>query len=177
MAGYRKLGKRNDIRENILRNLTTQLIVSGQVKTTVTRAKEVQKIAEKLITSAALEADNFTTKEILVSEAKKDKDGKKVLKDAKSLAGNDFYKVERELSTKEVQVDEPSRLAARRRALNVLYRAKDEDDNQLNPVNILFNEIGPRFKGHTGGYTRIIPTGTRRGDSAEMCVPEIIDAE
>ena len=175
MAGYRKLGRRNDVRFSILRNLTTELIVNGKIKTTVDRAKEVQKIAEKLITEAAKVSDNFSTREVLVSAAKTDKDNKKILNEAVSKSGHTYYKVERELSTKEVQVDDPARLAARRRAMTWLNKSKDAEGNAVSPVNILFNELATRYKDVNGGYTRIVPLGTRRGDSAEMCILQLIE--
>jgi len=43
----------------MLRNLATQLIYHGKIKTTETRAKEVRRIAEKLITLAVKEKDNL----------------------------------------------------------------------------------------------------------------------
>ena len=52
MSGYRKLGKRSDQRKAMLRAMTTYLLENGQIKTTVTRAKEVAPMAEKMITLA-----------------------------------------------------------------------------------------------------------------------------
>lgn len=52
MPGYRKLGKTSDQRKAMLRQLTTDLLEHGRIKTTVTRAKEVQSIADKMITLA-----------------------------------------------------------------------------------------------------------------------------
>ena len=52
MPGYRKLGKTSDQRRAMLRQLVTDLLENGRIKTTVTRAKEVQSIAEKMITLA-----------------------------------------------------------------------------------------------------------------------------
>lgn len=52
MAGYRKLGRPTDERKAILRNLVTALLDNGKLETTVTRAKETRRIAEKMITLA-----------------------------------------------------------------------------------------------------------------------------
>ena len=52
MAQNRKLGKTSDQRRAMLRAMTTYLLENGQIKTTVTRAKEVAPVAEKMITLA-----------------------------------------------------------------------------------------------------------------------------
>ena len=52
MSGYRKLGKPTDQRKAMLRAMVTYLLENGQIKTTVSRAKEVAPMAEKMITLA-----------------------------------------------------------------------------------------------------------------------------
>ncbi|MBQ9416163.1 MAG: 50S ribosomal protein L17 [Clostridia bacterium] len=52
MPGYRKLGRVTSHRNAMLRGLVTLLLDKGQVETTLTRAKEVQSVAEKMITAA-----------------------------------------------------------------------------------------------------------------------------
>ncbi|MCI5703930.1 MAG: 50S ribosomal protein L17 [Oscillospiraceae bacterium] len=52
MPANRKLGKPTDQRMAMLRAMTTYLLENGQIKTTVTRAKEVAPMAEKMITLA-----------------------------------------------------------------------------------------------------------------------------
>ena len=48
----RKLGRTTDQRKAMLRAMVTYLLENGQIKTTVTRAKEVAPVAEKMITLA-----------------------------------------------------------------------------------------------------------------------------
>ena len=38
----------------------------------------------------------------------------------------------------------------------------------------LMEEVAPKFADKNGGYTRVIKTGPRRGDAAEMCIIELI---
>ena len=78
MAMYRKLGKASAQRNALLRNQVTQLLYHGKIRTTEARAKEVVKIAEKLITLAVKEKDNYDEVTVTAKVAKKDKDGKRV---------------------------------------------------------------------------------------------------
>lgn len=52
MAGTRKLGRPTDHRRAMLRGMVTYLLENGKIETTVTRAKEVRCMAEKMITLA-----------------------------------------------------------------------------------------------------------------------------
>ena len=113
MSHNRKLGKPTDQRIAMLRAMTTYLLENGQIKTTVSRAKEVAPMAEKMIT----------------------------------LAKN-------------------ANLANYRKALS--YLPKEDVAKKL------FDEIGPKYATRTGGYTRIIKIGARRGDAAEMAVLELV---
>lgn len=48
--GYRKLGVKSQHRRAMLRNMTTALLKNGKIETTVTRAKELASVTEKMIT-------------------------------------------------------------------------------------------------------------------------------
>ena len=109
----RKLGRTTDHRMAMLRAMVTFLLENGRIETTVTRAKEVRPIAEKMIPL-----------------------GKK------------------------------GTLAARRQVMAFVTK---ED-----VVVKLFDEIAPSYKERNGGYTRIIKTGPRRGDAAEMAIIELV---
>lgn len=113
MPGSRKLGRPTDQRKAMLRGLVTYLLENGKIETTVTRAKEVRAIAERMIT----------------------------------LGKNDT-------------------LHSRRQVL--AYVTKEDT------VKKLFDEIAPKYEDRNGGYTRIIKTGPRRGDAAEMCIIELV---
>ena len=46
---------------------------------------------------------------------------------------------------------------------------------QKEVVTELFNVVGPKVGDRPGGYTRIIKTGNRQGDNAELCMIELVD--
>ena len=109
----RKLGRTSDQRRAMLRAMVTYLLENGQIKTTITRAKEVAPMAEKMITLAKQ---------------------------------ND--------------------LAAYRQALGFITK---ED-----VAKKLFQELGPKYAGRNGGYTRVVRIGPRRGDAAEMAIIQLV---
>ena len=170
----RKMGRASDQRTAMLRNMVTAFVINGKLETTTARAKEVSAIVEKLITAAVKEKDNFTTKEVTVSSAKLDGKGKKVLTTKTSKSGKKYDVVDREIKTKTVTVDAPSRLAARRDAMYWLHKSHDEEGMIVNPVNKLYDEIAPRYAGRNGGYTRVVKIGARRGDGSEMAILEFV---
>ena len=166
----RKLGRSSDQRVALLRNQTTALLWNGKIITTETRAKEVRSIAEKLITLAVREYENSETVE-------KERRNEKA-----------------QIVTKEVVVDKPSKLAARRKIMAYLYdvpefKSKKESKSEYKErtadrahpvVEKLFRDIAPKYaakakEGSKGGYTRMTKLGPRRGDAAEMAVLELID--
>jgi len=50
MAGYSKLNRRSDQRKAMLRDLVTQLIIHERIETTETKAKELRRLVEKMVT-------------------------------------------------------------------------------------------------------------------------------
>ena len=170
MANHRKLGRPSDQRMAMLRNQVTNLIWYGKIETTLARGKEVQSMAEHLITIAMRQCDNTVE---LTKKTKNDK---------------------QQIVELTVTNDSPERLAARRRVMRYLYdipavQNKDEDRDDFKArqkqvkhqvVEKLFREIAPKYKkraeekGQGGGYTRIVKMGPRRGDAAEIVIVEIV---
>ena len=75
MAGNRKLGRTTDHRMAMLRAMVTYLLDNGSIETTVTRAREVRPLAEKMITlgkkntlASRRKAMAFITKEEVVAK-------------------------------------------------------------------------------------------------------------
>ncbi|MGN0779879.1 MAG: 50S ribosomal protein L17 [Aristaeellaceae bacterium] len=170
MAYQRKLGRTADQRKALLRGLVTDLIWYGRIETTEAKAKEVRRIADRMITLAVKECDNTVA---VTKETHNDKG---------------------QLVTLELTNDAPSKLHARRLMMAYLYdvqeqKKQDESkadykartkDNKHPVVEKLFREIGPKYKTRnaekhcSGGYTRIYKLGPRRGDAAEMVVLELV---
>ena len=175
MPSNRILNRPSAQRLAILRGLVTSLIRDGQVTTTEARAKEARSIAERLIALAVKEADNFTSKQVRVTARKVDSKGRAITKRKQSKNGRVYFVVEKEERTEMRAVDSPSRLHARRQVISWVYRAKGEDGKPLNLVNKLFDEIAPKYKGVSGGYTRIYKLGERRGDAAEQALLTLVE--
>ena len=174
MAENRKLGRTADHRVAMLKNLTTSVILHGQIETTDAKAKEVKSIVDSLISLAIREKDNFETVEETVSKAKVDENGNKVTEEATSKNGKKFQKVVRENVKVEVKKDKPSRLAARKKIMASINKVKDADGNNVDLPGKLFGEIAEKYADKKGGYTRIIKLGKRRGDAAETVILQLV---
>ena len=178
MAMYRKLGKKTKLRKALLRNQVTALIYHGKITTTEARAKEIRKIVEPMITMAVKERDNFETVTVKAKVARKDKDGKRVKEVVEGKRVTVFDTVE-----KKIKKDSPARLHARRQLMRYLYpvvevpadgKAKRKNSKNVDLVEKLFSEYGPKYANRNGGYTRIIKIGQRRGDGAMEVVLEFV---
>lgn len=111
-----KLGKTASHRKAMFNNMATSLFIYEKIATTEAKAKELVKLAARLITFA------------------------------KQGNLHDRRQVLAYIKNKEV-------------------------------VKKLFNTLAPRFGNREGGYTRIIKTGRRTGDGAQMAVVELLPEE
>ncbi len=166
----KKLGRPTDQRLAMVANLATDLLWYGKIETTLDRAKEAAKYAEKCITVAIKGySDVLTEEKKTVDEKGKEK-------------------------TVTINKDGAKKLNARRRLLSMLedrqeQRVKGEKKAAFaartqgikNPlIEKMFDELAPKYvqraeeKGNAGGYTRIIKTNLRRGDNAQMCIVELV---
>jgi large subunit ribosomal protein L17 len=75
----------------------------------------------------------------------------------------------RPLAEKMITLAKKNTLHTRRQALAFVTKES--------VVRKLFDKLGPRFSERPGGYTRIIKTGPRNGDGADMAVLEMIGTE
>lgn len=185
MGSYRKLGRSSDQRKALLRTQVTQLLYHGKIVTTEARAKEIRKIAEKLIAMAVREKDNFDEVTIKAKVPRKDAEGKRVKEVLDGKKKTVYDEVD-----KTIKKDRPSRLHARREMLKVLYPVtsswttrkdgktvtsnKKKDKKEEDLVAKMFEEIAPKYANRNGGYTRIIKLGPRRGDAAMQVIIELV---
>ena len=178
MAKYRKLGRTQSQRKALLRNQVTALIENGKIVTTEARAKEVKKMAEKLITIAIKEKDNYETVKVTAKVPKKDANGKRVKEDVDGKKVTVYDTVE-----KEIKKDMPSRLHARKQMDKVLYKVTEvpaeaagrkKNTKVVDLTNKMFDEIAPKYAGRNGGYTRIVKIGLRKGDAAMQVLLELV---
>lgn len=162
--GNSKLGKPTDQRLALIANQASDLLMFGRIETTLDRAKEVARYAEKCITIAKSGYKDVVTEEKTSIDAK----GKeKVVK---------------------VSKDGASKLSARRRLLALLenrqeQRAKGEKKDAFvartkgikHPlIEKLFEDYAPKYEERNGGYTRILKTSVRRGDNAQLAIVELV---
>lgn len=70
------------------------------------------------------------------------------------------------IADKMITLGKQNTLHAKRQALS--YITKED------VVKKLFDDIAPKYADRNGGYTRIIKTGPRRGDAAEMAIIQLI---
>ncbi|MCQ2422726.1 MAG: 50S ribosomal protein L17 [Lachnospiraceae bacterium] len=177
MAGYRKLGKTSSQRKALLRNQVTALLSNGKIVTTEARAKEIRRIAEKYITLAAKEKDNYETVTVTGKVARKDKDGKRVKEVVNGKKVDVFDEVQ-----KTIKKDKASRLHARREMMAFFYPVTKMDTElkgrkaikEVDLIAKMFDEIGPKYADRKGGYTRIVKIGPRKGDAAMEVLIELV---
>lgn len=65
-------------------------------------------------------------------------------------------------------------LHARRQAASYVRDVIINEETGQTALQKLFDEIGPAYKDRSGGYTRVIKTRIRRGDSAPMAIVEFV---
>ena len=158
-VGQRKLNLPTDQRMALLKNQVQALFLHERLVTTETRAKEVRRLAEKLITRAKVDnvanrqrVERYIQKPPIPSESKE--------KFAKRKQNNP--------------------LAIRKSVTVKKWRDAPHPEREI--LEKLFTDIAPRYAGRAkdapggnGGYTRIVKLPPRRGDAAPRAVLLLVE--
>jgi large subunit ribosomal protein L17 len=141
----RKFDRNTSSRRAMLRNLTANLILHEGIETTDAKAKELRRVAERLITKARrLGAAAYTVQKDLspVDRARR-------LAAARNIAAYiPRFGVRVETGGATTRVD---------------------------LVEKILLDLARRYEGRPGGYTRIVKFGPRRGDNAPISLIELVD--
>jgi large subunit ribosomal protein L17 len=158
-VGNRKLNKPTDQRMALLKNQVQALFLHERVETTETRAKEVRRLAEKLITKA---------KQDTVANRR--------------LVGRTIQRPPLPSESKEKFAQRKARnpLAIRKSPTVRAWREAEHPERDI--LQKLFTEIAPRYRdrakdapGGNGGYTRLVKLPPRRGDAAPRAVLMLVE--
>lgn len=128
----------------MFRNLTANLILNERIETTDAKAKELRRVAERLITKARrLGEASYTPLEKLSDKDKA-----------------------RRLHVKRLIASFIPRWGTK--------TEKGGETKKVDLVEKVLLDLAKRFDGRPGGYTRIIKLGERRGDNAPMAIIEFV---
>jgi large subunit ribosomal protein L17 len=146
---HKKLGRQfsrnTSHRRAMFRALTANLVLHGRIETTDAKAKELRRVAERLITRAVRLGDVGQTATDQLSAADK----------------------ARRVAVKRQVGQFLQRFAVK--------TEKGGETKKVDLLEKVLVELGARYKNRPGGYTRIIKLGRRRGDNAPMCLIELVD--
>jgi large subunit ribosomal protein L17 len=163
----RKLGRNPKHQRALLRNLASALIlterdaedegnapkVKGRITTTLHKAKEVRPLVERCVTIARRALPHEEAADKLATDADRHSDAWRAWRNSDQWQEWN-------------QAIAPA-VAARRRLVKLL--------GSKEAVQILFDEIAPRFEDRDGGYTRVVRLATPRlGDAGEQAIIEFV---
>jgi large subunit ribosomal protein L17 len=137
----------------MFRNLAGNLVLHGRIETTEAKAKELRRVAERLITRALRLGDDLTVDVAKLKDAERVRVLARRLHAQRGVAGFLPRLLAKTLPGGEIE------------EVDLIYK--------------LFNEIAPKYlervkAGKGGGYTRIIKKINRRGDNAPVSIIELI---
>ncbi len=143
----RKLGLPSDQRMALLKGLVRQLFAHNAIVTTETRAKEVRRIAERLITLAREDtlANRRLSQKYLTTQTP-------------------YLAVPKPEGYNRLSPNEKTRVTNKLKGRKAERTGVSTEDF----VYRLFNEIAPQFQDRPGGYTRMYKLGFRKGDAAPL---------
>jgi len=141
----RKFDRNTSSRKSMFRNLTANLVLNERIETTEAKAKELRRVAERLITKAIRLGEVSYTPQEKLSEVDKGK----------------------RLATKRL-------ISAFLPRWGTLVE-KGGDTKKVDLVEKVMLDLAKRFAKRPGGYTRTVKMGQRRGDNAPLVFIEFVD--
>jgi large subunit ribosomal protein L17 len=164
-----KLGRTTAHRAATLRNLAAAMFEHGQIVTTVTKAKAMRSLVEKIVTLAK-QGDLASRRRVI------------------ALLGRDRLGFDWMWLPAKASDQEKAAVDARRDRVAKFFDIPESADVERNRygelrkapklVKHIFTNVAPRFKDRAGGYTRIVRIGKNRvGDGSEMVLIQFVGAE
>ena len=141
----RKFDRNTSARKAMFRNLTANLVLNERIETTEAKAKELRRVAERLITKAIRLGEISYTPQEKLSDVDKGK----------------------RLATK--------RLISAFLPRWGTSVAKGGETKKVDLVEKVLLDLAKRFSKRPGGYTRTVKMGQRRGDNAPLVIIEFVD--
>jgi large subunit ribosomal protein L17 len=141
----RQFGRNTSHRKAMFRALTANLVANERIETTDAKAKELRRVAERLITKAIRLGPIAYTPQADLGAADK----------AKRLAAQ-------------------QRVGQFLRRFATVTQAGGEP-RKIDLIEKVFLDLARRFRDRPGGYTRIVKLGRRRGDNAPMSLIEFVE--
>jgi large subunit ribosomal protein L17 len=140
----RKFDRNTSHRRAMFRNLTANLVLHERIETTDAKAKELRRVAERLLTKAIRLGEVAYTTQDKLSDADK----------------------ARRLHAQRLVASYIPRFGTR--------IEKGGEAKKVDLVEKVFVDLAKRFAGRAGGYTRIVKFGPRRGDNAPISLIEFV---
>jgi large subunit ribosomal protein L17 len=141
----RQFGRNTSHRKAMFRALTANLVANERIETTDAKAKELRRVAERLITKAIRLGPIAYTPQADLGAADK----------AKRLAAQ-------------------QRVGQFLRRFATITQPGGEE-RRIDLIEKVFLDLARRFRDRPGGYTRIVKLGRRRGDNAPMSLIEFVE--
>ena len=130
----------------MFRALTANLVAHERIETTEAKAKELRRIAERLITQARRVGPAAYTPQAELSAADK--------------------------ARRQAAVQRVSQFLRR----FAVIEDGEGESRKIDLVEKVFVDLAQRYQDRAGGYTRLIKKGRRRGDNAPMTLIELVEA-
>ncbi len=164
-----KLGRTTAHRAATMRNLAASMFEHGQIVTTVTKAKALKPMVEKIVTLA--KKGDLPSRRRVIAILGRDRLGFDWMWLPKKASDEEKQSVDALRDRASKFFDIPDSAEVERNRYGELRKAPKL-------VKHIFTNVAPRFKDRAGGYTRIVRLGKHRiGDGSELALIQFVGAE